>query len=147
TPTPIPTEKPTQEPVTTDSPGAESLVEIEEEKTPTVAFSQVAAVAAGTSTATGGMVWVVFFWFFRKCKVVDTKTGQVVGAAYIGKRNNSYAVNVSKRLQNKCGEQITLTFDERFVKKNEEEDIYITVGNYQFKKVIREEIELDIQED
>lgn len=147
TPTPMPTEKPTQEPEPAESQGVENLVEIEEEDTPTVAFSQVAAVAAGTSTATGGMVWVVFFWFFRKCKVVDTQTQQVVGAAYIGKRNNSYAVNVSKRLQNKCGEQITLTFDERFVKKNEEEDIYITVGNYQFKKVIREEIELDIQED
>lgn len=139
--------EPTQEPEVMETSAEESLVEVLEEDTPAVAFSQVAVVAAGTSTATGGMVWIVFFWFFRKCKVIDSQSGNTAGICYIGKKNNSYTVNVSKRIQNKCGQQITIQFDNRFVKKYEEEDIYILVGDYRYKKVIRETIELDIQEE
>lgn len=139
-----PVEKP--EPIVEPKIDMTEVVEIVDDETPAVPF-QVAATVAGTSTATGGMIWIIFCFFYRKCKVIDTYTEQVIGKAYIGKRKNAYTVKISRKLQQGCGSQITLAFNRHFANKNGGKQLYVMIGDYEYHEKIGAAVDLTIKED
>ena len=128
-----------------EEPVQEEIVEIHDEMTPAAQF-QVAAAVAGTSTATGGMLWVVFCFVFRKCKVIDTVSNEVLGTAHISKRQKYFVVNVPDKIYNACNSQVTLEFAEKFVQKNEGVKLVVNLGEYEYQQRISNNVVITIEE-
>lgn len=121
------------------------VVEILDEETPKSSL-QLATTVASTTTATSGMIWIIFCFFYRKCKVVDTETGQLIGKAYISKQQNYYVVKISNKIQQGCGNQISLLFNKHFVDQNEGKRLHVLIGDYEYNYKISESVDLKIEE-
>ncbi len=144
-----PEETPVLIPITTPklipvpSPAVEEeivTVTIKEEDSPKVhLISQIIATSAGASTATGGITFIIVFWIFRKCQVVD-ESGKVIGKAYVWKKKKQYFIKISDKISKKAGSRFYINFKKNFVKANLGKPVDIIIGGKKIEKDLKEKI-------
>lgn len=151
-PEPIPEKKPAEmiqalEPESEPEPEPEpEPVVIPENKVPFATPAIVAAGAGAAGTSTGGMIFFVFFWIFRKCKICS-EDGQKIGKARIKKKKGIYGIKIPEPAL-KTGMQtgkLILVLGKKFVRANSGKAIEIYGLDTCIQKSITEKIELNLR--
>lgn len=141
----VQTPKPESEPEPEPDPEPKQ-VEIPENKVPFATPAIVAAGAGAAGTSTGGMIFFVFFWFFRKCKIFND-TGKQVGKARIKKKKGIYGIKIPEQTLKEGMQKgkLILMLGKKFVAANRGKTLEIYGLDACIQKNITEKIELNLR--
>lgn len=141
-PTPEVKVKPTEpepEPEPIEEPEQE-VINIQEDDVPAFATPAVIASAgAAAGTTTGGMVFFVFFWVFRKCRILN-ENGKQIGKSRIRKKKGGYFVKISESEIQRSGSEMVLLLGKKFVAANRDKPLQIQGNTFSIQKNISEKI-------
>lgn len=138
-PEPEPEVKQTQIEPVTEVRQEEQQLEIIEDKTPTFALPQVIATASTGATATGGMIFFVFFWIFNKCTILNGKKEKICNA-YIRKKHSVYYIKLPTKMNERYSSKLQIVLKKNFVKANNGKPLNIMVNGVIHQKNVTENI-------
>lgn len=145
-PLPVPTPVPTPELL----PEVIERVEVSNEAIGTSAHQwgytiKKITATAGAGSASGGMIFFIFFWFFRKCKIYDGQNDKLIGKALIRKgKKGMFMVKIPEAVCERAGTKIYLVFSKNFVKANPDKPLKIVAHGKEFYRGIEGKIDLKL---
>ena len=92
----------------------------------------------------GGLILSIYYLFFRKYKIYDSRTDELIGISFIRKdERDMFWAKISDAVCEKAGSKMYLVIGENFVRSNPEKPLKVSARGKEFYRQIRGKVDIE----